>query len=448
MVVWPTITPAGDGPSSSAAPLGLPTAAPHRPVEGEGATFARAQELDATLRDAVQDLGFALKVTDGGPVPGRFRDADLLLRAATPPGTSRPEDEKGPTGTWVVSPRLEPIGDGGPPDGSFLVRIVVVPPGSKELRVRVETVRGHDVAVRGLVMLRELLANAGAAQAVAAASQAGASTTPLPQAAQPRSPGRAVLALNTALFGGYVAYSVQKASGSDDPRVLYPLLALGTGVGLGSALLVAEEWSVGTGDAWFLAAGAWWGAGAGILFAETRDVQPITDRYTWGVGGGLLGLSLATAALSRGKIDEGGAALTHSGAALGLVFGGATQLLHEGTLEGAAPSAGAAWGTSIGLLAAGALATQVRVSPSRVFLVDLGAGLGGLAASALASPLLFEDVTPTKTRAFLGATLGGAVGGGVLAYVLTRDKAPPPLPTGFHVVPGLGPGGFGLSGTF
>jgi len=62
-----------------------------------------------------------------------------------------------------------------------------------------------------------------------------------------------VLAVNGALFGAFVAYSVQRASGNDDPRVLYPLLALGTGVGIGTSLLASEEWDIGTGQAWFLA---------------------------------------------------------------------------------------------------------------------------------------------------------------------------------------------------
>src|SRR5262249_34682867 len=155
-----------------------------------------------------------------------------------------------------------------------LVRIVAVPPKGHELRVRVDTVKGEDVSVRGLVLLRDLLTPELAAQAEvtererarvdASAASAHGMTVGL------RSPGRAVLAVNGALFGGYVAFSVQRASGSDDPRVLYPLLALGTGVGLGAALLVSDEWDLSTGDAWFLAAGAWWGAGAGVLIANGR----------------------------------------------------------------------------------------------------------------------------------------------------------------------------------
>src|SRR5258708_39064903 len=64
-----------------------------------------------------------------------------------------------------------------------------------------------------------------------------------------RSQGRAILAVNAGLFGAFASFGLEKASGSDDPRVLYPLLALGTGSGVGAALLVADEWDVTTGAA-------------------------------------------------------------------------------------------------------------------------------------------------------------------------------------------------------
>jgi len=401
VVVWPTLTPA-EGEL-------------RRPTEREGALTARAQELDATLRDGAQDLGLKLELGDPGPAPGRTRDLDLLDRAARArTGASSAEAE----GTWVVSPRLEPAGT-----DRWTVRLVVVAPDSNELRVRVETVRGQDVAVRGLVMLRGLLAPRSAAPRDVAAPAPPAPPAPA------RSPGRTVLAVNAALFGGAVAYSLHRSTGSDDPRVLYPLMAIGTGVGLGGALLAAEEWNVGLGDAWFLSAGAWWGATAGILYANHVTVQPLSARYAWGVGGGVAGVALATLALARGHMDEGGATLTHSGAALGLLVGGAADLAAQGTLDGT-PAAGAGIGTTVGLIGAGFLATQVHVAPSRVFLIDLGAGLGTLGGAALASPLLFEDVRKGgiesvdrgKSRAFLVASMAGTVAGGALAFWLTRDR--------------------------
>lgn len=407
IVVWPTLTPAGDEPGQTAL---------HKPGPADVALTARAQELDATLRDAVQDLGFTLDIADQGPATARTRDLDLIERASKSNARGEPQDP----GTWVVSARLEPAGG-----DTFLLRIVAVPPKGKQLRVRVEKVSATDVSVRGLVLLRDLLAN----------SNSGSSETgPRPQESSStgvmntlRSPGRAVLAANAALFGAFTAYSVQRASGSEDPRLLYPLLTLGTGIGLGGALLVAEEWDVGTGDAWTLAGAGWWGAAAGVAIANGRHVSPLTDRYAWGVGGGLIGLGLGTLELTRGKADEGDAVLVNSGAALGLGFGALAEFFYVGDIENRTPYTGAGYGTAVGLLAGGTLATFVQVSPSRVLLVDLGAGLGAAAGAAAGSPLVFEDVTVSKTRGFVAATAGGMLVGGSIAWLLTREP-----PAGAH----------------
>ncbi len=406
IVVWPTLTPAGDDASAVAL---------HKPAAGEGAVYARAQELDVTLRDAVQDLGYSLDVGDQGPTMGHARDLDLLERASRTPA----REGAPPRGTWVVSARIEPLGE-----GSFLLRIIAVAPRSKQLRVRVERVSGADVSVRGLVLLRDLLSGSGGSEPSPAEArpQESASTGIMSEL---RSPGRAVLAVNAALFGAYAAYSVQRASGSDDPRLLYPLLTVGTGVGLGAALLVAAEWDVSTGDAWTIAGGAWWGAGAGILIANGQKVQPLSDRYAYGIGGGLVGLGLATVALARSRADEGDAVLVHSGAALGLSLGALSDLFYRGELE-KTPYTGAGFGSAIGLVSAGTLATFVQVSPSRVLLVDLGVGLGAATGAAAGSALVFEDVTEEKARGFVAATFAGALAGGGIAWWLTRDRAPVP----------------------
>src|SRR5258706_15396595 len=109
IVVWPTLTPAGD--EASAVPL-------HKPTAVETHLSARAQELDATLRDAVQDLGDSLDVADAGPAAGHMRDQDMIDRASKLAGAKTGSD-----GTWVVSARLEYQGS-----NTFLVRIVAVPP--------------------------------------------------------------------------------------------------------------------------------------------------------------------------------------------------------------------------------------------------------------------------------------------------------------------------------
>jgi hypothetical protein len=405
VVVWPTLTPAGDAPS--AIPLHAPAAA------AEKVLTQRAQELDATLRDGVQDLGFTLFVADSGPSPGHTRDEDLVQRAsqAGSGGASN-------AGTWVVSPRIEQAADG------FVVRIVAVPPNGHELRVRVDTVTGDDVAVRGLVMLRDLLAPTTAEQAAIEREQREHLDKSAEQGMMSplRSQGRAVLAINAGLFGGFVGYSVEAASGNDDPRVLYPLMALGAGVGIGSALLVADEWDVTTGDAWLLSTSAAWGAVSGFFIADGLHVAPFSDRYAWGTAGGFIGLGLSTLVLAKTKMDEGDAMLGASGGALGLFFGALGELAYRGSTTDATPYTGMGYGAAIGLVAAGAIATRVTTTPSRVLLVDLGVGLGALAGAAVASPLIFQDVSADKTRGWLAATLGGSLAGGALAWYLTRDS--------------------------
>ncbi|MGD0525606.1 MAG: hypothetical protein ABSE49_10700 [Polyangiaceae bacterium] len=413
VVVWPTLTPAGDAPS---------TIALHRPLPSEKALSERAQELDATLRDAVQDLGFTLFVADPGPAQGHTRDEDLIERAAGAPGAAPRAD--GESGTWVVSPRLESAGS-----GTFMVRLVAVPPRGRELRVRVETVAAESVGVRGLVMLRDLLTPeaAAAAELEQEKREAGRGTAqgvmgPL------RSQGRAVLAVSGGAFGVFTAFSLENAaSGTSDPRVLYPLLAVGTGIGVGAALLVADEWDLTTGDAWYLSAGAGWASASGILIAAGRSVEPVTDRYSWGVGGGFIGLGLATVALTRSSMDDGDATLTHSGGAMGLLYGGTIDWLARGATT-VTPYTGMGYGSAIGVIGAGFLATQLTLSPSRVLLIDLGAGGGALVGAAAASPLIFQDPlifqspnsSQGKTRGWLSATLGGSLVGGGVAWWLTR----------------------------
>jgi hypothetical protein len=417
VVVWPTLTPAGDAPSEIAL---------HRPTPADGRIYERAQDLDATLRDAVQDLGFTLYVADPGPAVGHTRDEDLIERAsrsamAQRPATTETGASTASVGVWVVSPRIESAGG-----GDYIVRLVAVPPNGHELRVRVETVAGDLVPVRGLVMLRDLLTPQAAAEATlerereeAVRGSTQGVTAPL------RSQGRAVLAVGGGAFGAFTAFSLEHASGSSDPRVLYPLLAVGTGIGLGAALLAADEWDVTTGDAWYLVAGAIWGTTAGFFIADGRNVQPTDDRYVWGMGGGLIGLGLATFALTRTTMDDGDATLAHSGGALGLAYGAAAEFLVNGATSGT-PYTGMGYGAAIGLVGAGVLATQVSLSPSRMLLIDVGAGGGALLGAAAASPLVFGNQTEADVRGWVSATVAGSIVGGGLAWWLTRDRHPDP----------------------
>ena len=131
---------------------------------------------------------------------------------------------------------------------------------------------------------------------------------------------------------------MQRASGSDDPRLLYTLLAVGAGIGLGGAIIVAEEWDVGVGDAWSLVSGAWWPTLASHLLYEGRfgdlpgDTALGAERWSFGLIGGTTGLALATLGLTLGGMSEGGALLAHSGGGLGLVLGGLTELAVRGDI--------------------------------------------------------------------------------------------------------------------
>jgi hypothetical protein len=230
-----------------------------------------------------------------------------------------------------------------------------------------------------------------------------------------------VLALNATLFGGYLGFTLQRASGSPNSRLVYPMVALGAGLGLGASLLVADEWDIGEGDAWYLAAGVYWPGAAGFLLAHGYGTEP-DHRYAYGLMGATAGVGLGTVALATGgRMSEGGAVLTHSGGALGMLFGAMTEIGIEGSSDGT-PARGMGYGTGAGVLAAGIAATQVDVTASRMLLLDLSVTLGWLGGAAIASPLLVvEDPDETKLRLWLGATALGAVAGGFIGWFATEN---------------------------
>lgn len=373
-----------------------------RRVTTSDAFSARAREVDVALRDAAQDLGLALDL--GLPLNGDgAREADLIKAAAA--------------GHWVISPRLEQTGT-----DTFSLRVVAVPPGSPTLLVRFEKVDGKHVAARAVVMLRDFVQmKLGAPKALPSSDDSA------PRADEDegrRSRGRPVLAASSTLFGLYTAFAIHRVAGGDDPRLLYPLLALGSGIGLGSALLAADEWNVTSGSAWTIAAGSWWGVVAGLNWAAGREVKPVNDRYAWGLVGGLVGTTVAVTWTALGRYDDGDATLVHSGAAIGTFTGGVTDLLIRGRLKDNSPATGAGLGAAIGLLGGGVLAAFTTTTAQRVMLVDLGAGLGALGGASLASPLVFRDETPAKTRLFLSSVLAGTAIGGTIAWLATRNSKP------------------------
>lgn len=384
-----------------------------KPALPDASVEALLPHLDQLVGEAVQDLGLTQTLEARG-TRELLPDDWLVKRAQS---------------SWVVLPTLEREGRG------LRLKIVAVRPGTRVLLVRSERSSPEDLDVRVAVMMRDLL------QAPPEPDRAAPSAaTAAPEAFEPRSSGRAVLALHAAVFGGYVGYSIQAASGSDDARLVYPLVALGTGVGLGASMLVADEWDIDVGGAWFLSAGLWWPASAGWLLAGHYDV-PKNDRYVYSVVAGTGGVALAVAAMSLSDISDGDAMLTHSGGAVGMGLGGLTQLFIEGRTK-KTPIGGMGYGAAIGTLGAGLLATQLELKASRVLAVDLGATLGALTGAAAASPLLIVDQEERKwrTRTWLGSIFTGSLLGAGIGWWATRktatasaesDKAPAALPYAF-----------------
>lgn len=410
---------AADSPAELPAVAFLPTlvidgGAKHLPTSREPELLTTTSGLDALLADAAQDLGFTVDLTYRAPADlERLGEVELVAQAKAMGGV-------------LLSPSLE-VRSG----AEVELRLALADARSRTLRLRVERVARDDLAVRAVVMLRDLMSEIGASQLdhrdrpdVSRGAPAGVLARPA------QSAGRATLAVNATLFGGLVGFSIHRSSSGEDPRLLYPLLAVGAGVGLGGAIIIAEEWDVGVGDAWYLVSGGWWPTIAGHLIFEGRfgDVTGGTalsdERWAFGLIGGTAGITLATLGLTVRGMSEGGALLAHSGGGLGLVLGGIAELAVRGDIY-SVPFAGMGYGAGLGWLAAASAAVIVRPSPSRVLSVDLGAIVGGLGGAALASPLLFDEPTPGQQRAWLAATAGGSlVGAGVAWYMTRAPRAP------------------------
>lgn len=369
-------------------------------TEPDAELLALSQKVDSLIYEAVQDQGLRVDISGGAPSSPAADGAAVAHDA------------------WLVEPRIERA------RGRFLLKLAITPPGSRVSYQASDEIEPEDLDMRVVVMMRDLLrASRGAGAPVAEKRPAAVVVEPSAQPAH--SPGRAVLALNATLLGGFVGYSLQHASGSTDERLTYPMVALGAGVGLGGSMLVSEEWDVGTGDAWFLSAGMWWPLLSGSLIASSYDV-PESDRYAYGLLGTMAGVTLATTALSFGHMSDGGAVLTHSGGAFGTLLGGLVEATITGKTD-ETPHRGMGYGAGIGVLAAGTLATQIQISSSRVLMIDLGASLGALTGAAAASPLLLVDETAsndeTRNRLWLASIAAGTLVGGAVGWWTTRPSA-------------------------
>lgn len=364
------------------------------------ATLAR--RVDDLIADAVEDAGMdtELRVNVSGDATlrgGCLGEGDLRGLARQSP---------------ILAPRIVVH------DGKLHLRILAAQPNSPLMRLSVQEISEKDVDVRVVVMVSGLLAEE--AKHPSAPKPLASPPNAVTPTGKPHSQGKGVLALTSAIFGGGIGYSLQRASGSrdPDPRLTYPLIALGTGIGLGASLIAAEEWDLSVGEAWFLNAGMLWPTTSGLMLAQAYG----RDRYIYGLGGASAGMFLAAFALNFREISEGGALVAHSGGALGLLLGGLADMTYRGTTS-EMPYRGMGYGAGLGVLLAGAAATQVQVSSSRVLFIDLSAGLGALTGAALGSPLLiFEDslMSVKRQRAWLGLVGAGAVVGGGVGWYLTR----------------------------
>lgn len=375
--------------------------------------------LDGLLSEAAQDLGLSLDLTHrgvGAAPPGELELAALAARV----------------GAMVIAPTLV-LGSGQP-----TLRLVVALPSDKNLLLRVEQVSPAELEVRAAVMLRDLLRGAepGGARPPPPSERPRAAALATPA----RSAGRPALAVGATLFGGFFGYSVLRSSGSDDPRLLYPLLAVGAGIGLGGSFIIADEWDVGAGDAGFIVSGALWPSLAGHLLYEGRFAQYAAntdERWTFGLVGGTMGLGLVGLGLVNGGMSESGAVLSHSGGGLGLVLGGLGELFVRGEVD-ATPFSGMGYGAAAGWLAASAAATQLHLSAGQILTADLGAVLGGLGGAALASPLLFEAPTEAEQRGWVAIAAGTTVLGAGVAWAFAKDTEVALGPRRLHLSPHAG----------
>ena len=373
------------------------------PARAEDGDLARlAQGLDVLLADTAQDLGFSV----APPPPGAGRLGDGALR-----------DRARALGSPVVLPSLRAVST-----GEVELRLALADPATRAVDVRRDRVARADLPVRAVILLRDLVRHR---------------TRPTPRPRSPvfpapgatvktsifGSPGRVGLIANATLFGGLVGYSMQRGSGSNDPRLLYPLLVVGAGVGLGASIVASGEWEVETGDAWYFAAGAWWPSAAGHLIFQGRFAQhrPDSDRWVFGLLGGTTGVALTGLGLALHSVSDGGALLAHSGGGLGLLLGALVETSVRGDLHHV-PFSGMGYGAALGWLAAAAAATQARPPPLRVLAVDAGVALGGLTGAALGSPLLIGPPSAAHQRAWLAVTGGSALAGGVTAAIFVRPR--------------------------
>lgn len=350
----------------------------------------------------------------------------VLADAATDLGL---EFEQPPT-VRLVAPNCSPLEEP-PVPSAGKVNIA----GALELRgdqwwLRVAVIKDDATTHSARVELRETNFEVQTIRALALTvkTSAGNSTPHAEKAQTPAahgnvdtSEGKATLATTGAALGGYFGFALESAGGDIDTRLVYPLVALGAGVGLASALIVAEEWPLTRPSAWYISGGGIWLTVAGVLIASEQDLKHRTDRYPYGLIGTAAGLGISGYVVSQRSITEAEAVFSQSGALFGAIAGGFVQELAAPT-RGHFPRLGIGVGAGGGWLLAslGTARLMPGLSSSRVLFADLGGFLGALVGAAAASPAVVNQgqARPSDRRAFVGASLGGLVLGSVVGYWL------------------------------
>lgn len=384
--------------------------------------------LSTILADASKDLGLVLE----GPPRVLFAGDETSLER-------RWEDDlRTPARGHVNLGAALEAGVGKEATGPWLLRVIVIEDDGTAHGLRVE-LEESDYEVQTIRALTTV------SRVIARPAQIERTEARVPQVNDADvSQGRATLATAGAVLGGYFGFALENAGGDVDTRLVYPLVALGAGVGLASALIVAEEWPMDRPSAWLIAGGGAWLTVSGVLIASEQELKHDTDRYPYGLVGTVTGLGIASYIVSQRQISEAEAVFSHSGALFGSIAGGFVQQLLEPNPD-TFPSLGVGIGAGGGwlLTSLGTAQWMPGLSSSRVLFADLGGFLGALVGAAAASPTIVSQGTPRPAdqRAFVGASLAGLVVGATVGYWLggssdTNEANLPSLSLGLGTVAG------------
>lgn len=393
----PAAADAPAGPTSDTA-----TVAPEPTVSASAAIAVSPvtpAELRAVLSDAATDLGMVLQA-----------EPTVVLIGADGAANRWEDDLAYPAeGKFTLGASVEYVG------GHWFTRITLLEADGTTHAARAE-LDGDNYEVQAIRALALL-----AKRRVVKAPVSITGEQPSTQTKRDVSQGKATLATTGAALGGYFGFALENAGGDVDTRLVYPLVALGAGVGLASALIVAEEWPMDRPSAWFISGGSLWLTLSGVLIASEQALKHPTDRYPYGLIGTATGLGISSLIVSQRQISEAEAVFSQSGALFGTIAGGFVhELVQPG--EGAFPKLGVGIGAGGGWLLASLGTAQwlPGLTSSRVLFADLGGFLGTLVGAAAASPTVVTrgPLTAEDSRAFVGASLAGLVVGSVVGYWL------------------------------